>query len=351
MIKLHLAPMEGVVDWVIRDLYTRMDELLGLGPQHGGIDQCVTEFVRVTNHVVVDEVLYRYMPELRSGGRTRSGVPVYMQFLGGQPEPIADTAARAVELGALGVDLNFGCPAKIVNRHDGGAALLKCPDRIFNIVSTVRATVPSHIPVTAKIRLGFDDPSVCLENAQAVESGGAARLTVHCRTKLDMYKPPAYWDWIPRIREKVSLPIVANGEIWTVEDFQRCREISGSDEIMIGRGAMADPTLALRIKMAMTEPAQWNTVCSLLLPFFDVNTEFRSPYYAQARSKQWLRQLCLRFKEAEAWFDVLKVISEPAVFRARLIEFTPPELTSLTVEKRMFSFDQTAVAASAALHP
>lgn len=134
------------------------------------------------------------------------------RLLGGQAEPLAWNAQKAVELGALGIDLNFGCPAKTVNRHDGGASLLKSADRIFNIIKTVRSHVP-QIPVTAKIRLGYDDPTQCLENAVAATEAGATWLTVHCRTKTDGYKPPAYWEWIPKIQQVTKIKIIANGDI------------------------------------------------------------------------------------------------------------------------------------------
>src|SRR4051812_22104705 len=118
--KLYLAPMEGVVDWVMRDFLTEI----------GGIDHCVTEFIRVVNAVYPDHVFYRYCPELKTNSKTRSGVPVFVQLLGGQAEPMALNAKKAVELGALGIDINFGCPAKTVNKNDGGATLLKSCDRI-----------------------------------------------------------------------------------------------------------------------------------------------------------------------------------------------------------------------------
>ena len=112
--RLFLAPMEGVTDWAMRDLLTEV----------GGIDQCVTEFLRITDTLMPPSVFEKNCPELKTGSRTRSGTPVFIQLLGGQAEPLAMDAARAVDLGALGIDLNFGCPAPTVNRHDGGATLL-----------------------------------------------------------------------------------------------------------------------------------------------------------------------------------------------------------------------------------
>lgn len=308
MLKLHLAPMEGVVDWIVRDLLTAI----------GGIDQCVTEFIRVTDNLYPDHVFYDYCPELKTGGRTQAGVPVLVQLLGGQPIPLAENAARAAELGAPGIDLNFGCPAKTVNRHDGGATLLKYPDRIHRIVEKVREYVPAHIPVSAKIRLGFEDPTTCLENAQAVEAGGASTLAVHCRTKTDMYRPPAYWDWVPKIQEKVKIPVVANGEIWTVDDFRRCREITGCDEIMMGRGAIANPFLFREIRFAESAP-QNRELLQFVYGFFDRGERELGPKYAQPRTKMWLAQISKRNPQVRTLFDHLKTVGEPGLFRSSLL--------------------------------
>src|SRR5690606_8342958 len=129
MAKLHLAPMEGVVDWVMRDFLTQI----------GGIDHCVTEFIRIIDQVYPDHVFYKYCPELKTDSKTLAGTPVFVQLLGGQPMPLAENAVKAVSLGAAGIDLNFGCPAKTVNRHDGGATLLQFPNRIYDIIKTVRS--------------------------------------------------------------------------------------------------------------------------------------------------------------------------------------------------------------------
>ncbi len=305
--------MEGVVDWILRDLLTSI----------GGIDQCVTEFIRVTTQLVPDKVYYEYCPELKTGGRTRSGIPVLVQLLGGQAGPLAENAHRVAELGALGIDFNFGCPAKTVNRHDGGASLLKNPERLYGILSAAMAVVPSHVPVSAKIRLGYDDPSVCIETAQAVEAAGVKVLTVHCRTKTDMYKPPAFWEWIPRIKEKTNLKIIANGEVWTVDDFRRCQEVTGCDEIMIGRGAIANPFLFKEIKQysetqSLEKLDNWTGIKMMLPTFFETNQREVSPRFAQSRTKQWLAQISKRNENAKLLFDQLKVMTNPAEFQKQL---------------------------------
>lgn len=312
-VRLLLAPMEGVVDWVMRDTLSAV----------GGIDQFVTEFLRVTDKLHPEAVIYRNCPELKTGSRTRTGVPVFVQLLGGQAEPLAMNAVRAVKLGALGIDLNFGCPAKTVNRHDGGATLLKSCDRLHTIVKTVRDAVPATVPVTAKIRLGFDDPKVCLDNAAAIAEAGATWLTVHCRTKTDGYRPPAYWDWIPRIREVCHLPIIANGEIWNAEDFHRCREVTGADQFMIGRGALSNPYIFKQIRQSLAENesltlAHWQNTKSLLPGFFEASTFHINEYFAVSRTKQWLRALSLKSPEAKVAFDQIKVLRKPVEFRSLL---------------------------------
>ncbi len=310
--KLFLAPMEGVVDWVMRDTLTQI----------GGIDQCVTEFLRVTDKLHPESVFYKNCPELKTNSRTRAGTPVFVQLLGGQAEPLAWNAQRAVKLGALGVDLNFGCPAKTVNRHDGGAAILKSCDRVFTIVDTVRKAIPAEVPVTAKIRLGFDDPNACLDIAQAVEAANATWLTVHCRTKTDGYRPPAYWEWIPQIKERVKTRIIANGEIWNVQDFHRCVEVTGCEDYMIGRGVMSNPFIFKQICQSLqNEPIQemnWLAAKPLLPAFFEASTEYINDYFAVSRTKQWLRALSLKNQEAKMIFDEIKILKKPFEFKQNL---------------------------------
>ena len=131
--------------------------------------------------------------------------------------------------------------------------LLADPELMNRIVLSVRASVPMSVPVTAKMRLGISDTSRAIDCAQALVGGGAASLVVHARTKDDGYRPPAHWEWIARIAEAVKVPVTANGEVWTVEDWRRCRSLSGCRDVMIGRGVVADPYLALRIKGLMDE--------------------------------------------------------------------------------------------------
>lgn len=292
--------MEGIVDYHVRELMSAV----------GGIDTCVTEFVRITTTALPAKVFHRYCPEIDNQCRTRVGVPVRIQLLGGNPEPMAINACRLVSYGGRAIDLNFGCPAKTVNRSDGGASLLREPERVFQIVRAVRQAVPANVPVTAKIRLGFEDRSLYLDNAQAIFEAGANELTVHARSKVDGYKPPAYWDYIGRIKEQIPIPVIANGEIWSVDDFWRCREQAGCEDIMIGRGLLACPDLGLQIKASIEgedyRPMSWPEACQLLYQFYLDTKDFYPSRHLGNRVKQWLVYLRLNYPGAGQMFDVLK---------------------------------------------
>lgn len=298
-----LAPMEGLLDFTLRDILTRA----------GGIDRCVSEFIRVTGTLLPERVFYRVVPELANGGRTPAGVPVRAQLMGSDPVCLAENAARLASLGPAGVDLNFGCPARVVNRHGGGAALLADPELLARIVGDVRRAVPRHVPVSAKMRLGLDDASRAVECAQAIEAAGADELVVHGRTKADGYRPPAYWDRIGEIRQAVSLPVVANGEIWTVADAARCREESGCHSLMLGRGMVANPGLALSILDGSRAPLGWAELLPLMSTFWDLVRAKIEPRAQGGRLKQWLHYLRRHYPEAAEAYGRLKAVNDPVL--------------------------------------
>lgn len=285
--KLVLAPMEGVVNARMRALLTAV----------GGIDRCVTEFVRVTTQLLPSRVFYRYCPELQSGSCTPTGTPVYLQLLGSEPQVLAENAARAAELGAAGIDLNFGCPAKTVNKHRGGSILLDEPDLIHAIVKRVRQAVPTGIPLTVKIRLGYEHSDYLLEVASAIAEGGASELIVHARTKAQGYKPPAHWHRIAELKTRLAIPVIANGEIWTPSDYQRCKEASLCENVMLGRGLLAHPGLARQLKSG-SPGLPWNATLELLHTFQSSLQESCTPKHACGPVKQWLGYLRLYYPEA-----------------------------------------------------
>ena len=325
---LLLAPMEGLLDFVLRDILTRV----------GGIDRCVSEFIRVTNTLLPDRAFIRVVPELLNGGRTFAGVPVRAQLLGSDPACLAENAARLAALGPDGIDLNFGCPAKVVNRHGGGAALLQEPELLAKIVAAVRRAVPAHMPVSAKMRLGFNDDSRAEECALAIADGGADELVVHARTRADAYRPPAYWHRVADIRAVVSIPVVANGEIWTVADAVRCREISGCDMLMIGRGMVTDPGLARAIKWEsegesagkiagrgtvhrdVHHSVTWQYLLPFIADFWRIVCSRLERRQHAGRLKQWLNFLRRRYPEAEVAYMALRTVNDPALIDAWMAE-------------------------------
>jgi tRNA-dihydrouridine synthase C len=284
MSRLFLAPMEGLADYVLRDVLTGT----------GGFDGCVSEFVRVTGSLLPPRVYEREAPEVLHGSRTASGTPMVIQLLGSDPGWMARNAAQAATLSPYGVDLNFGCPAKLVNQHGGGAMLLADPEQLHRIVSAVRAAVPASVAVTAKMRLGVSDTARAIDCAVALAEGGAASLVVHARTRDQAYRPPAHWEWIARIDAAVRVPVIANGEVWSVADWERCRAVSGCADVMLGRGAVSDPFLALRIRGQMDpfpSDVEWRRVLRDIAGYLKKLQARATHSHEHGRVKKWLSYL------------------------------------------------------------
>jgi tRNA-dihydrouridine synthase C len=304
---LVLAPMEGVTDAPMR----------ALQGASGAFTYAVTEYLRIAHRVPGRTVIWRHVPELRNGARTVTGLPVQVQLLGGDPGRMAEAAARAHEAGATAIDLNFGCPAATVNRHDGGATLLKYPGRLREIVAAVRAALPPNIPVSAKLRLGWECVEDVFTNAAMAAEGGAAWITIHARTRTQGYAPPVYWPLVGQVRERLTIPVIANGDIRTLADFRRCRDETGCRHFMLGRGALADPRLPRRIAaelgLAVPIPDDREIDWARELRRLDEWTPGvfdGPPEKAVLRLKQWLR-LAAAYGTFPA-FDAVKRAASPA---------------------------------------
>lgn len=294
--RLILAPMEGLADHFLRRLITAQ----------GGFDWVVSEFVRVIDRPLPDSVFQRVCPELLNGGRTASGTPVRVQLLGNHLEAMAANAQTAIALGSFGIDLNFGCPSKTVNRSQGGAILLREPETLYRVVRAVRQALPAEVVVSAKMRLGYDDASLMIDNAQAIEAAGATELTVHARTKVQGYAPPAHWDQLAELAKHIRLPLIANGDIWTAEDYRRCASIVGTEDAMLGRGAIRNPDLAQRIRHESTlAKTPWTQLRPLIGEFWQEVRRVMPERYCAGRLKQWLNHLRQAHPEAEQlWHEV-----------------------------------------------
>jgi tRNA-dihydrouridine synthase C len=290
---LALAPMDGVTDWVHRELASRI----------GGVSMCVSEFVRVTDAVVPEKVFLRDVPELRRSGVTSQGTPVFVQILGGSAAAMAASARVAATLGAPGIDINFGCPAKRVNNHDGGASILRCPERAESITRAVRDAVPPHVPVTVKVRLGWSDSAGIVELAQRIERAGATWLTIHARTKQQMYAPPVDHEAVGRALRAVRIPVVANGDLTSPAALSACRQQSGASAFMIGRGALANARIFHELRGDVARDVTCETLqqyaALLLAGGFTEEGSLR-------RLKQWLGLGSVLNRAISPLFDAVK---------------------------------------------
>jgi tRNA-dihydrouridine synthase C len=294
--------MEGVLDHLMREILTDINDY----------DLCVTEFVRVVDQLLPDHVFHRLCPELGQRSQTKSGVPVHIQLLGQDPNWMAENAIKAAQLGAKGIDLNFGCPAKLVNKSKGGAALLQHPELIHNVVKACREAVPASTPVTAKIRLGWDNPEDCFEIVDAIQSAGASELTVHARTKTGGYKASEIkWDYINQIRQRFSIPLIANGEIWNYQDGQACIDTTGVESLMVCRGAFNVPNLGNVVKHNHSA-MPWSEVVDLLLVYSQYEMKGDKGLYYPNRVKQWFSYLRHQYPQADALFREIRTFNKAA---------------------------------------
>jgi len=221
----------------------------------------------------------------------------------------------------------------------GGSILLREPMRVGRIVAMARQTLSSAVPLTVKIRLGYDDPDALSDIVAAVREAGADELAIHARTKFDGYKPPAYWERVKPVMgadEATTLTRI-NGEIWSVADARRARCESGCHTVMLGRGALAAPDLARRIVAddVNGEPLSW----SHLLPFIAlqfVRYDASSPRHVGNRTKQWLAYLKRTYVEAEELFSRIRTLHDPALIAEQLGYVQPSDASG---EKLTFSSD------------
>lgn len=245
-----LAPMEGVTDPAFRELVLSRNPAWALGGTF-------TEFVRVVNRPMPAWVLREHL------GAQLFPQPVGVQLMGNDLAALAQTARNAAAAGAPLIDLNFGCPAKGALRGCAGSALLDRPEKLEAVVRAVREALP-ELPVTAKIRAGSVDDSRVEELARAAEQGGAAMLTVHCRTRVEHYCEQVDWQRIARAVAAVKIPVCGNGSVASHEDLERMRRETGARFAMVGRGALADPWIFSGHRASRTEAA------AFLIEYFEL---------------------------------------------------------------------------------
>lgn len=227
---LQLAPMEGVGDRCFRKAMAFI----------GGFDEAVRDFLRVPSNAHVKSLARVYVAD------ELTPIPLAAQIMGSDPELMAGMAQQLTQRGALRIDINCGCPSNIVTGRGAGSSLLKDPDILLEVAKAVVQAVP--IPVTLKMRSGYEDISLFTENVLAAQESGVRYITLHPRTKVDGYRPPARWDLIAKAKSLLKIPLIGNGDILNVDDALNMLRTTGCDALMIGRGSIMNPFIFHQIR-------------------------------------------------------------------------------------------------------
>ncbi|HSI87723.1 MAG TPA: tRNA dihydrouridine synthase DusB [Pyrinomonadaceae bacterium] len=270
---LILSPMAGVTDYTFRRLIKR----------RGGVGLVVSEFISV-------EGLTRNNPKSKRQMRfDEEERPFAVQIFGGQPERMALGAEMAEEIGADILDVNCGCPAPKVVKNGGGSGLLRDPEKLETILKAIKSTIT--IPLTLKVRTGYTESTInVVEVAKMAEQCGVEHIQVHGRTRDQGYKGLANWDLIREVKNAVSVPVSGNGDITSIEYGMKRWAESGTDGILIGRGAMQNPWIFRQFEDALAgrEPYQPDLVekKAVLLEFFEMCLEEMPELVALGKMKQ-----------------------------------------------------------------
>ncbi len=227
---LQLAPMEGVGDRSFRKAMASV----------GGFDEAVCDFLRVPINAHVKSLAQAYRAD------ELSPFPLAAQIMGSNPDLMASMAQELVLRGAPRIDINCGCPSNTVTGRGAGSSLLKDPNQLHQVARAVVQAV--SIPVTIKMRSGYADTSLFTENLLAAQESKISYLTLHPRTKEEGYVSEANWDLIAQAKSLLSIPVVGNGDIRSVEDALEMLQTTGCDGLMIGRGALMNPFIFHQIR-------------------------------------------------------------------------------------------------------
>lgn len=267
-----LAPMAGVSDRAFRELCVSF-----------GASYTVTEMVSSKGLVMGDKKSAQLLT-LGEGEKTAGA-----QIFGDDPEVMAQAAVKCLEFNPDIIDINMGCPAPKVAMNGGGASLMKNPQLAGEIVKAVSSAV--SVPVTVKIRKGWDDDSVnAVELAQILEKNGAAAITVHGRTRKQMYSGTVDYDIIKQVKEAVSVPVIGNGDITDEQSAAIMLEKTGCDAIMIGRGAFGNPWIFQQINAYLSEcrvipPPSINEKMAVMLRHILKMIEYKGEYTAMREAR------------------------------------------------------------------
>lgn len=270
---LLLAPMEGVGDRSFRKAAASI----------GGFDEAVRDFLRVPQNAHIKSLASVY------DAHELAPLPLAAQIMGSEPELMAEMAQELMRRGAPRIDVNCGCPSNTVTGRGAGSSLLKDPNFLYEVVKAVVQAVP--IPVTVKMRSGYQDISLFKENIKAAEASGVRYITLHPRTKVEGYGPPARWDLIALAKSMLTIPLVGNGDILTVDDAIAMHRNTGCDALMIGRGAIINPFIFEQIRAhysGIAYEACWEDMTKFLDVFYAEMPEAFSSKLRLGKIKQLL---------------------------------------------------------------
>jgi nifR3 family TIM-barrel protein len=250
-----LAPMDGFSEWPYRSLCARL-----------GSAMSYTEFVKAENIIRACEHM---APRLTFDEVER---PVVFQIWGDEPEQLLEAALRIQDMSPDIIDINMGCPAKSVANRGAGVGLMRTPLKIARIFRKLSAAL--EVPVTGKIRLGWDNCRSYKLVARIIEENGGALIAVHGRTKEQGYGGQADWDAIAEIKSIVKIPVIGNGDVRIVADIDRMKTHTGCDAVMIGRAAIGNPWIFSRIERDQVPP---ELVRQMMNRHLERNIQFHGP--------------------------------------------------------------------------
>ena len=269
---LQLAPMEGVGDHCFRKAMASV----------GGFDEAVRDFIRVPRNAHIPSLSKEYDPD------EIFPIPLAVQLMGAEPDLMAKMGEEMERKGAPRIDVNCGCPSNTVTGKGAGSSLLKDPNFLHEVVQSVVKAV--SIPVTIKMRSGFDDLSLFKENLLAAQESGVCYITLHPRTKADGYGPPARWDLIAEAKSLLKIPVVGNGDICSVADAIQVLQTTGCDGLMIGRGSIMNPFLFHQIRAHFAQ-TRYVPTWEDLMRYFDVYINAAPPDMSMKSRVNKLKQL------------------------------------------------------------
>lgn len=301
-----LAPMAGFTDSAFRCLCKGF-----------GAEVLVTEMIAANAlvHARQDPLALAWKPPEQ---------PLGVQLSLGDPEIIEAAVAKIAERGYAFLDLNAGCPMKNTINGGAGSALLRDPPKLQLVLERLRRASP--IPVTVKVRLGWTEDEICLEEVvQRAEDAGVSAITVHPRTRAQMYRGKADWEWIARAKRLVSVPVIGNGDVMNEQDAQRMREQTGCDAVMIGRAAIGSPWVFEREGAVLSDDERIERVFRVTRAHFEANLENVRPTREERFGVVIFRKHLARYLKgiphSRAWRVELLNISDMDLFRQKLEAF------------------------------